>query len=522
MTRFMDARTDDVGETLDASICIIGAGAAGITLARELSKTIAGVLLIEAGDLQIDGETQGLFAGRQIGLRYHNLISCRLRYFGGTTNHWSGYCRANDPIDYEGRAELNLPRWPVDGQELGPYIKEAGATLNVDSVHFDPRATLNDRGLNSETLAEDQSSILQTKIFQLSNRLRLGPLYHDVLSEQRNLRTVLNLNLTHIQLAAHGRHICHIECKTLNDKTVRVTAKTFVLCCHAIENARQLLIANDVVNTGIGNAGDHVGRYFMDHIYVRASNWIPSAFFPRIYDRQFASKTNLNANISFTDSHIRGQSLLQYYCRFNPVYISNETFDALRSVQAGAFRPGDLSFLRDVGRIAGEAVGSARLMLSRTGWAYAAPDYFSMEHRLEQAPNPLSRILISDRKDALATPIADLDWRVTEDDLRSFRVGQAEVARELAALGWGRFQEEEITMDLVKERIVGHYHQIGTTRMSDDPRDGVVDRDCKVHGVENLYIGGSSVFPSAGYSGPTMMIIAFALRLSTHLKQKFV
>jgi len=143
-----------------------------------------------------------------------------------------------------------------------------------------------------------------------------------------------------------------------------------------------------------------------------------------------------------------------------------------------------------------------------------------MEHRLEQAPNPASRVVISDRKDALDCPIADLDWQVNETDLDSFRNGQAEIARELAALGWGRFQEEEITMDLVKERVSGHYHQIGTTRMSASARDGVVDRDCKVHGVGNLYIGGSSVFPTAGYSGPTMMIIAFAMRLAEHLKEQ--
>lgn len=521
MTRFMDARTDDVGEALDSSICIIGAGAAGITLARELSRTTPGVLLIEAGGLQMEGQTQGLFVGRQLGLRYHNLVACRLRYFGGTTNHWSGYCRANDPIDYEGRAELNLPQWPVNGEELAPYIEEAGATLNVDSSHFDPRAALTDRGLSADALVEDHSSILQTKVFQLSDRQRLGPLNKDALSEAENVRTVLNLNLTHIQLDEYGGRVSYLECKTMNQKTVRIHSKVFILCCHAIENARQLLISNDVMNTGIGNTGDHVGRYFMDHIYFHASKWIPSKSFPKIYDRKFTNNNKLNANISFADSYLRERRILQYYCRFNPVYISDETHSALKNAQAGAFSPGDMEFLRDVGRIAGEALGATRMILSRKGWAYSVPDYFSMEHRLEQAPNPLSRVVVSDRMDALATPIADLDWRVTEDDLHSFRTGQAEVARELAALGWGRFQEEEITMDLVKERIIGHYHQIGTTRMSDTPRDGVVDRDCRVHGVENLYIGGSSVFPTAGYSGPTMMIIAFAIRLSRHLKQRF-
>lgn len=357
-------------------------------------------------------------------------------------------------------------------------------------------------------------------MFQLSDQKRLGPLNKDTLSAQGNLRTVLNLNLTHIQLAPDGGSVAYLVCKTLNGKEVRVTAKSFALCCHGIENARQLLIANDVMPNGIGNDHDHVGRYFMDHIYIYASRWIPSASFPQIYDRQMASHNNLNVNLSFTDAHTRNAKLLQYYCRFNPVYIEDETRAALRRTRSQAFEPGDLDFLGDVARIASEAAGVSKFAVARRGWAHPTPLYYAMEHRLEQAPNPASRVVISDRQDALGSPVADLDWQVNETDLFSFREGQAEMAREMAALGWGRMQEEEITMDLVKERVAGHYHQIGTTRMSATARDGVVDSNCRVHGVSNLYVGGSSVFPTAGYSGPTMLIIAFAMRLADHLKEQ--
>lgn len=152
MTGFLDAKTDDVGAALDASICIVGAGAAGITLARELAGSGQDVLLIEGGAEELDGATQGLFAGRQLGLRYYNLLSCRLRYFGGTTNHWSGYCRDNDPIDYEGRAELDLPKWEVGPDEMAPYVARAGETLNVAAKHFDPRAAMDNRGLSANTI----------------------------------------------------------------------------------------------------------------------------------------------------------------------------------------------------------------------------------------------------------------------------------------------------------------------------------------------------------------------------------
>lgn len=520
MVAFIDASRDALPEELEGSVCVVGAGAAGITLARKLAETTRGVILVEAGGFEIDGQTQGLFAGKQLGLRYYNLISCRLRYFGGTTNHWSGYCRDNDPLDYDGRPELNLPKWPVSHDALKPYIAEAGESLGVAALHYSPRKAMENRGMEVGEIAEDRSEILETKTFQWASRRRLGPLYRDEIAASPNVQGVLHLNLTRIQLNPEGTRVEHLVCKTLDGKEVRVKAQAYALCCHAIENARQLLISNDVMPAGVGNAHDHVGRYFMDHIHIFASKFVPTAAFPKIYDRTFASHNRLNANLSFNDAYTREARLLQYYCRFNPVYVSEGTIDALHGIRAGAMEPGDLDFLADVARVTSELPGVARLGFSRKGLLHSRPLYYEMEHRLEQAPNPNSRVVISDRMDALGSPIADLDWQITDDDVTSFREGQARMGRELAALGWGRMEEEEITRELVEDRVAGHYHQIGTTRMSERPEDGVVDADCKVHGIDNLYVGGSSVFPSAGYSGPTMMLIAMALRLADHLKEE--
>lgn len=127
---------------------------------------------------------------------------------------------------------------------------------------------------------------------------------------------------------------------------------------------------------------------------------------------------------------------------------------------------------------------------------------------------------MSERKDALGNRIADLDWQLNDIDIDSFKRGQLLLAQQVSALGWGRFELEEITGELVRDRVAGHWHQIGTTRMSDLASDGVVDRNCKVHGIDNLYIAGSSVFPTAGYSGPTMMIIGFSYRLAEHITHR--
>jgi choline dehydrogenase-like flavoprotein len=302
-----------------------------------------------------------------------------------------------------------------------------------------------------------------------------------------------------------------------------------VLACHAVENARLLLTSNDVMTSGIGNQHDHVGRYFMDHLHIYASKFIPSGRFPALYNRFFAAARNLNANLGFTDDALRELDVLQYYCRFEPHYASTEVADAVSGLRDGFMEPGDVGYLRDIAIVLSDLGGAAELVLARRGlsavksgetslFAALQPAYFVLDHRTEQAPNPSSRVVISGRRDALGNLIADLDWRLSEPDFRSFRIAQGKLASELSALGYGRFELEEITPEIVQSRVEGHYHNIGTTRMSDDPKAGVVDSNGRVHGVENLYVAGSSIFPTAGYAGPTMMIIGFALRLADHLR----
>ncbi|MCK0209627.1 GMC family oxidoreductase [Starkeya koreensis] len=515
---YIDARGSEVGEEIEASVAIFGAGAAGLTLARELSRKIGGVALIEAGGFDLEGETQSLYFGNQLGLPYYNLAACRLRYFGGTTNHWSGFCRANDAIDYEGRPVLGLPKWPVTPQEVEPYIRSAAESLGISGDFFDVGLFVESLGLSSDELADGRSEVLETKVFQVARDIRLGKIYREPLGSTGNLTVYHHLNAVHVRLAADGSRVEAVDCATLTGRKIRVKAKITVLCCHAIENARLLLVSNDVMNVGIGNESGCVGRYFMDHTHIFASRFIPSPTFPLIYDKRFTERNNLNLNVGFKDDFLRKENLLQYYCRFNPVYFDEDIGESVRNIRYGLFEPGDVRFLKDVANVLSDIHGvAAQAATYQDMLPYPLPRYYKLEHRLEQAPNPHSRIVISDRKDALGSAIADLDWQINEHDIDSFRRGQEYLVNEFSALGYGRAEIEEITPELVKSRVSGHYHHIGTTRMSDTPADGVVNGDCRVHNVANLYIGGSSTFPTAGYSGPTMMIIGFSLRLADRI-----
>ena len=520
MPDMQDARAGLDAATLNASVCIVGAGAAGIMLARRLAGRVPSVLLIDAGGLELDADTQWLYYGENIGLEYYDLMGCRLRFFGGTTNHWGGYCRPNDPIDFRGRPELGVPAWPVGFDELMPYVDEAALELGLSQDFFDPRPHVRAVGFDPEELLDGPEAGFLTKVFQITRKVRFREIYRDELVTQDNLRIVLNLNVTHVQLRSDGEAVDHLVAQTTTGDRYTIRADRFVLACHGIENARLLLHADDVQPHGIGNRYDHVGRYVMEHPYVIASRLYPSSRFPRFYNRRVMEQSFLNANLSFDDATTERLGILQYYCRFQPIYVEEPVQRTVRRLQTSLMQPADRQFvtdLLDTLRNVDQLLAAAKLF---TGWD-DLPPYFRLDHRIEQAPNPYSRVVLTDELDDLGMRRADLDWRLNDLDYRTFQVGQEKVVAELSALGLGRFVVEELTPELIESRIAGHYHHIGTTRMSERPEDGVVDAQCRVHGVANLYVAGSSVFPSAGYSGPTMVLMALALRLGDELARHY-
>lgn len=510
MTAFIDARSAEIGDTIDAPIAIIGAGAAGLTLALEFAAKKQHVLLVESGGALIEGQTQALYLGSQTGVPYFDLTSCRLRYFGGTTNHWSGFCRANDPIDYEARPALGMKAWPVGHDELEPFIARAARILEIREDFFAPRDQLTVGKVPDIRLVEDGSTALVTKNFQLSQNIRFGTRFRDQVARSPYIHPVEHLNVVEIVLDESGRRVAHLKARTLDGKQVRIDARRFVLCCHAIENARLLLASDARMPGGIGNGSDHVGRYFMEHAHLFASRFYPSARFPALYGRQFLNPFHLNANISLSDAAMREHGTLSYYCRFNEVGLDNSVLHARARLRRRFWEPASSGLFQDIATLLTDPLGA--IMPSAVG-----ARHFALEHRIDQAPNPDSRITLTGKKDRLGMRMINLHWDFTDLDLKTLNTGQEIVARELSALGWGRFEIEEITKDLLRERVVGNWHHIGLTRMSDRPEDGVVDRNLRVHGVDNLWVGGSGVFPSAGYSGPTMMLIGMSIRLADHM-----
>lgn len=517
---FADALTDDLPEVLETDLCIVGAGAAGMTLAMQLADAPMRILMLESGGMDIDGQTQGLYRGANTGLPYFDLTACRLRYLGGTTNHWGGYCRANDPIDYQGRPELGVPAWPVTAADLEPYVHSAAAMLGLKPEGWDPAVQLRARGLPENDLLEAHSDALMTKVFQISQQVRFRPLYRANLGSQGNLRVLLHANVTHIGLDPDGRRVERLTVRALNGRSTVVRARRVILACHAIENARLMLASDDVMPAGVGNAHGHVGRHFMEHAHVISGVFIPNrGRFPAIYDSGYMASINVNANLSLTEAAMRRRGILQYYCRFLVPQENEAVRAAMGRIKDAFWEPFDPAFLDDIGEVLGNLPSAASAVADKLTTTRGDARYYLLDHRIEQAPNPASRIELSSERDALGNRRANLHWTLNDLDYKTFQEGQAAVAEAMTALGMGEFRLRTLDAEEVDRKVRGHFHHIGTTRMSERPQDGVVDAHCRVHGVENLYVAGSGVFPTAGYSGPTMMLIALAIRLASHLKE---
>ena len=495
-----DARALPDGIRLEADVCIVGGGAAGIALALELRDSPLRVCLLESGGHDYDPDIQDLARGHVAGRRYYKLHTTRLRLLGGSTNHWGGKCRPLDPIDFAHRPWIPHSGWPLDRAQLDPYYRRAQRLCRLGPFEYEPAYW--EEALGTRVWPFD-SEVLRTRIFLL-RPLPFGRAYRRRLERAENVDVYLHASATGFELDAAGERVAAVEARALAGRGFRVGARRFVLAAGGIENPRLLLLSNGRRPAGLGNQHDLVGRFFMDHIWcpwgrIRLSDPRPPA---RLYrDPPASREVAVHAGLSFTEAVMEAESL----SNFATIPLLEEP--AQPGVEGiGAPLAAEISEMDRADRAAGDGSAAGAVLLR---------NYF------EQVPDPESRVTLADDRDALGQRRIRLRWRLGEIDRRTLRRAHEILAAELGRLGLGRLRLE-VTDDLAEwpPTTIGGHHHMGTTRMSRDPRRGVVDADCRVHGVPNLYVAGSSVFPTSGYANPTLTLLALAIRLADHLKAR--
>lgn len=549
---FLDLTSLPDDHRIDCDLCIVGGGAAGISIAREFLGTDVKICLIESAK-EYDDKSQRLYTGgaqgspkrsRSIedGVHYGALaLHSRLRYFGGSTNHWGGYCSPLKREDLATHDWIPDSGWPIAWRELERYYPRAQTVCEIGPYLYDETLW---RHTAAKPYAFD-SAKLGHSFYQFSPPTRFGDRYGANLRESDNVTVLFNANATRIGLTANAAAADSVDVKSFSGKRGSVHARHFVLACGGIENARLMMASRDIASAGVGNGRDNVGRYFMDHLYDSVGSLLvserPARFLAQYGEITPTSRQHPLTRVPNLDEAVRFQAALSPSAAYR------------RSRQTGAvslFIRGDWSNVDEGVRAVYEAIESDNPSISEAHSGHLLDILRNLDTALptiksviqgknanhlptlftvaEQTPNRTSRITLGPEKDALGSQRARIDWRLSELDKRTFAQMPDLLAGEFGRLGIGRVHKAVWLDDDAPylyrsdfSRILepGRHHS-GTTRMSHDPSKGVVDADCQVFGVGNLSVAGSSVFPTIGSVNPTLTIVALALRLADHLKDR--
>ena len=509
---FLDALNLTDQTHLEADLAIIGGGPAGITLARTFAGTPVKVCLLEAGGETGETNVQSLYSGENIGLDY-SLTASRLRFFGGSSNHWGGFTRPLDPIDFQQREWVPYSGWPFGIEALQPYYPEASNLVEViperfDDIPFWQKAT-------GETFPLFATGRMRPQFVQYSPPTRFGQRYGTELRQADNIQVVFHANVTDIATIESARAVTQLDIRTLNGLSHQVRAKCYVLATGGLENARMLLLSNKTLPAGLGNQNDLVGRFFMEHPHLGGCGEIVVADLGRL-PRIFRERVQINGsstNVAFNPSEafLRKRRLLNAtfmvgvagkYPNEMPTDSSAVNTDIRRDMLRAA-----RGFLRD------EKTSDNPQNTGLIGV------WLGIGCACEQIPNPASRVSLSKELDSLGLQKIQLDWRLTQQDWTSLIEHTHSLALEFGAMEIGRMLMKLADTTSWPNKVSGGNHHMGTTRMHDDPKQGVVDRNCRVHGVDNLYVAGSSVFPTSGAANPTLTLLALTLRLAEYLRK---
>lgn len=504
------------GEELEADVCVVGSGPTGIALAQELLRGGKRTILVESGGLEPTPELARLDRGESVGAPGVDMDEGRARVLGGASTLWAGQCLPLEPEAFAARPWVADSGWPISPADLEPFVARAESFFRVRGEPCDERVW-SPFGLAPLPLDPSRLTHLATVYTPQPD---LGARFREAFERSPDVRVLLRATATRLEAGEGGRAVTALRIKGLDGREARVRARAFVLCAGAIENARLLLLSG-----GLGNDRDLVGRYFQDHPNVLAGSVetaSPQALLDR-YSLLYRKPLRYWAKMGAAPELQRRRQILGGIANLKFDFGADSGLEAAKRLyRAARQRQRPAGAGRNLARMARDLPDLARAYgRFRRGLSPAStPERIALQVHVEQAPDRESRVRLGDELDPLGQPLAQVDWRVGDQDVETARVLAEAVREEFARLGAGEVRPAEWEQSGGARGFSGAYHYMGTTRMSDDPAGGVVDRHCAVHGVAGLYCCGGSVFPAGGVANPTLTMAALAIRLADRLENQ--
>ena len=524
-------------------VVILGSGIAGIIAALELEELGAKVLVIEAGKYKRDEVSQKFYKA-EILSKYHSDASAhRSRRFGGTSDVWGGRCVPYDEIDFKKRDHIPDSGWDFEKEYLNDFYSAAHKWLKIGPYDFSGENLFGKgrskmiEGLSSDLIATDNSEIFTFPI-------DLGKEYKEHFRKSNSIFYLIDCQAFNIDLAKNGKKVTAIKLRDKKSKTHLIECKFLILAMGCLETTRILLSSNKICKKGIGNHADLLGRFYQSHLSgtlgtlkvkkdfktffdfektkygdygrrrlvttskaqleYRLANFVSWPEYPDLHDHRHNSGVLSAMYLAKNLRYFHNRRLPEY----GLIFSVNTKFDILLHI---------LNIIRDFPRVIKYGAKYIRYNIFARRklpgvFIKAAENSYQLHYHVEQVPNFNSRIMLSKERDINGDRLLSIDWNYKELDVDSIVDSYKLIRNELRKSGVGDLVfDEKILRSQVKDRIGVGGHHIGTTRMNKNPNKGVVDLNCCIHGLDNIYIASSSVFPTSGQANPSLTIAAIAV-----------
>lgn len=570
----IDSREITDGKIIKTEVCIIGAGPAGLTLAQEFLRQDFQVCLLETGGLEPDDEIQSLSSGETVG-NYTGLEVSRRRQVGGMSNEWTIELSETDrgvrftpldEIDFEQRDGISYSGWCLERKTLEPYYERAQVAAHIGPFAYDA-----DTWEDAEApRLPIQGGRVQTSMFQFGNRNVFTETYRERVIKSSNIHLYTHGTAVELESNETAQTVKRVRIACLSGKQFWIAARFFIVSSGAIESARLLLLSNKTQPNGLGNDHDVVGRFFMDHPFICTGEFTPAErqLFNKtsLYDRRVINGTQVMGKLALSSQTLREEQLLNMCSKLFPRYpvyqmeaaravkkmfmsqymelkqsSQSESVRSLRlllkALTQGGKSPQEIGqLLANIGTGFGDILKATYRAvvidslqpnipadMARCGWSeWKNKDrkfgYFEVWSLIEQSPDPENRVTLSDQIDRLGCRKAKLHWNWSDSDAARIKRAQEILAEDISRSGLGKLKLYRRDGDKPFMMSPTAHHHMGTTRMHHDPKQGVVDVNCQVHGLSNLFIASSAVFPTGGYANPTLTVLALAIRIADRVK----
>lgn len=543
------------GHLLQGDAVVVGSGPAGIVVALELANAGIEVILVESGGPRFAQNAQDLGETPYFDPRVHAPIShCTRRQIGGTSTIWGGRCVPYDKLDFDERPYITDATWPVSYEEIAAYYPRACDWCRCGDAQFDIREI---EGIEQKTIVPGlpEGEVLTSSLERWSLPTNFGKEYRHALRRNSKIKVIHGLTCTEIRCDDSGKRVAGICAKTTSrGREISLSASVYVLACGGLETTRLLMVSDRHHAGGIGNHSGMLGRFYMGHISGRIARVCfhtppkktvygfdrdASGVYVRrrfSFKREFHHEKQLQNIVAWLvnpeihdPSHGSGVLSLAYLALTSPLLGKHIAPQAIRKSLAGGSRERQVfrhlaNILLDTPRTMAfiPSFGYRRFIARRKipgFFVFSKSNAYPLHYHGEQVPNYDSRVYLADDRDKLGMRKLKIDLRYTSQDIdgviRAHRYWDDFLRK--SACGHLEYLHNDLESS-ISEQAADGFHQVGTTRMSGRPGNGVVGKNCNVHGFDDLFVASSSMFVTSGQANSTFTIVAFAVRLADHLK----